>query len=74
MQQCRCQECHLGYGDGMGWEMTRAGAIAKRIITELKGLGCDIVSGCASNTAVINRFTGRTLSNYYVEGMINVKL
>jgi hypothetical protein len=64
----------LVVGDGMGWEMTRAGAIAKRIITELTGLGCNIISGCPGDASILNRFTGRTLSNYYLEGTFNFTL
>ena len=58
----------LVVGDGMGWEMTRAGAIAKKVVAELKTLGCDIVAGCPGNQAVLNAFAGRTLNNYYIEG------
>ena len=32
----------LVVGDGMGWEMIRAGAITKRVISELESLGVDI--------------------------------
>eukprot|EP00979_Chaetoceros_neogracilis_P006597 scaffold1341_cov295-Chaetoceros_neogracile.AAC.3 len=31
----------LVVGDGMGWEMVRAGAVAKAIIDELESMGCD---------------------------------
>lgn len=58
----------LVVGDGMGWEMTRAGVIAKKVVAELKSLGCDIVTGCPGNQAALNTFAGRTLSNYYTEG------
>ena len=60
----------LVIGDGMGWEMTRAGVIAKKVVAELKTLGCDVVTGCPGNQAVLNAFAGRTLSNYYTEGKI----
>ena len=58
----------LVVGDGMGWEMARAGSIAKQVVSELKGLGCDIVNGCASNLTIMSRFVGRTLNSYYTEG------
>ena len=54
----------------MGWEMTRAGVIAKKVVAELKTLGCDVATGCPGNQAVVNAFAGRTLSNYYTEGKI----
>jgi hypothetical protein len=57
-------------GDGMGWEMARAGSIAKQVVAELKGLGCSIEAGCPGNLAAINQFTGRTLDNYYTEGTL----
>lgn len=59
----------LVVGDGMGWEMARAGAIAKRVVSELRTLGCSITTGCPGNAAILNTFAGRTLSNYYTEGM-----
>jgi alkaline phosphatase len=58
----------LVIGDGMGWEMTRAGSIAKQVVAELKGYGCDIVNGCPSNTAASAAFAGRMLDSYYTEG------
>jgi hypothetical protein len=58
----------LVVGDGMGWEMVRAGAVAKQVIEELESLGCDIKLGCPNNTAAIDAFRGRRLSNYYTEG------
>jgi hypothetical protein len=58
----------LVVGDGMGWEMTRAGAIGKRVVEELKGLGCDIANGCSGNQAAIDAFSGRTLADFYTEG------
>lgn len=58
----------LVVGDGMGWEMTRAGVIAKKVIAELTKLGCSIATGCAGNQAILNAFSGRTLNNYYIEG------
>lgn len=58
----------LVIGDGMGWEMTRAGSIAKQVVAELKGYGCDIVNGCPTNTAASAAFAGRTVNSYYTEG------
>jgi len=58
----------LVIGDGMGWEMTRAGAIAKRVVDELEELGCDTKTGCPDNTAAMEAFAGRTLDDYYTEG------
>jgi alkaline phosphatase len=58
----------LVIGDGMGWEMTRAGSIAKQVVAELKGYGCDIINGCPNNTAASAAFAGRTVSSYYAEG------
>ena len=58
----------LVVGDGLGWEMTRAGAIAKRVLDELKALGCDTMTGCPDNAAAMEAFQGRTLDDYYTEG------
>ena len=61
----------LVIGDGMGWEMIRAGAIAKLVLQELEDMGCDTKTGCADSDtgdAVMNAFAGRTLSDYYTEG------
>lgn len=58
----------LVVGDGMGWEMVRAGAVGKRVVDELTGLGCDIVNGCPDNAQAKSAFAGRTLSDYYTEG------
>ncbi|CAB9497259.1 Alkaline phosphatase H [Seminavis robusta] len=58
----------LVVGDGMGWEMNRAGAIAKRVVQELESLGCDTKVGCPDNTAAMEAFAGRTLQDYYTEG------
>lgn len=63
----------LVVGDGMGWEMVRSGAIAKRVLTELGELGCDPVSGeCPNNLKEEAKaaFNGRTTSDYYTEGKI----
>jgi len=59
----------LVIGDGMGWEMIRAGAIAKLIVKELEeDFGCDTKVGCPDNAAAKASFSGRTLSDYYTEG------
>jgi alkaline phosphatase len=62
----------LVVGDGMGWEMVRAGAIAKRVVTELERMGCDIATGCPDNIAAQERFAGRVLADYYTEGKQNM--
>jgi hypothetical protein len=58
----------LVVGDGMGWEMVRAGAIARRVIDELEGMGCDTKTGCPDLTMAAEAFKGRTLADYYTEG------
>lgn len=58
----------LAIGDGMGYEMARAGAIARRVIDELESLGCNTTLGCPNNTAAMAAFQGRNLSYYYTEG------
>lgn len=58
----------LVVGDGMGWEMVRAGAIAKQVVDELEAAGCDVATGCPDLAAVDGLFSGRTLSDYYTEG------
>jgi hypothetical protein len=58
----------LVVGDGMGWEMVRAGAIGRKVVNELESIGCDIKAGCVGNTAAMARFEGRTLEDYYTEG------
>jgi hypothetical protein len=58
----------LVVGDGMGWEMTRAGAIAKQVVDELERMNCDTKVGCPDNEAAINAFATRTLSDYYESG------
>lgn len=61
----------LVIGDGMGWEMIRAGAIAKLVLAELEDMGCDTKTGCPNSDvgdAVMEVFAGRTLSDYYTEG------
>lgn len=56
----------LVIGDGMGWEMIRAGAIARQVVDELEAMGCDTKTGCPDMD--ISAFDGRTLSDYYTEG------
>jgi urease alpha subunit len=51
-----------------GWEMTRAGAIARQVIDELESLGCDTMEGCPNNADAMEAFEGRSLSDYYTEG------
>ncbi len=53
-----------------GWEMVRAGAVAKLVLEELEGLGCDTSTGCDGSTADAAKaaFAGRTLEDYYTEG------
>ena len=58
----------LAIGDGMGYEMARAGAIARQVIDELESLGCNTTIGCPNNTAAMAAFQGRNLSYYYTEG------
>mmetsp|Transcript_25312 Transcript_25312/g.31922 ORF Transcript_25312/g.31922 Transcript_25312/m.31922 type:complete len:683 (+) Transcript_25312:98-2146(+) len=60
----------LVVGDGMGWEMIRAGAVAKQVLEELEGMGCDTSQGCdgATAEAAMAAFAGRTLDDYYTEG------
>lgn len=61
----------LVVGDGMGWEMIRAGAIAKLVIDELEDMGCDTKTGCANSNVgdrVLKAFKGRSLAHYYTEG------
>ena len=61
----------LVIGEGMGWEMIRAGAIAKRVLEELENMGCDPKTGCPNSDVgddVLKAFVGRTLADYYTEG------
>jgi hypothetical protein len=61
----------LVIGDGMGWEIARAGAIARSVIDELEQTyGCNITAGCPDNIDAIEAFRGRNLSDYYTEGRI----
>ena len=57
--------------------MVRAGAIAKRVIEELGELGCDSKSGeCPEDLKekAKKAFEGRSLGDYYTEGMIHNRL
>lgn len=60
----------LVVGDGMGWEMIRAGAIAKMVVNELEGMGVNIVNGTSGDDAekAMDAFKGRSLSDYYTKG------
>jgi len=52
-----------------GWEMVRAGAVAKAIIDELESMGCDTKFGCTSMAEYAKAaFSGRSLDDYYTEG------
>jgi hypothetical protein len=64
----RSKNVILVIGDGMGWEMIRAGAVARQVIDELEQLGCDTKVGCPNNWNATLAFAGRTLSDYYTEG------
>lgn len=61
----------LVIGDGMGWEMIRAGAVAKQVVAELQGMGVNISTGASGALAAQAKaaFAGRTLSDYYTAGM-----
>jgi len=61
----------LVVGDGMGWEMIRAGAVAKKVLMELEAMGCDTSNGCTGDVAAaaVAAFAGRTLDDYYTEGV-----
>ena len=59
----------LAIGDGMGWEMVRAGAIARQVLDELASLGCNTtVGGCPNEEVTRTAFQGRTLADYYTQG------
>lgn len=60
----------LVVGDGMGWEMIRAGAVARKVLMELEDMGCNTTDGCPNMAeAAKAAFAGRTLSDYYTEGV-----
>ena len=61
----------LVVGDGMGWEMIRAGAIARQVIDELEAEGCDTKVGCP-DMDLLGKFSGRSLSDYYTEGKLHI--
>ena len=52
-------------------EMARAGAVAKQVIVELESMGIDIKNGTSGDLADAAKaaFAGRTLDDYYTEGM-----
>lgn len=55
----------------MGWEMVRAGAIARRVLDELASLGVNTTTGSRNTTAAAaakQAFAGRKLAAYYTEG------
>lgn len=61
----------LVIGDGMGWEMIRAGAIARLVLNELQAMGIDTKTGASDEAAAAaarQAFQGRTLNDYYTEG------
>lgn len=61
----------LVIGDGMGWEMIRAGAIAKKVLAELTEMGIDTKVGATSDAQAASAkamFVGRTTADYYTEG------
>ncbi|MEA5583315.1 alkaline phosphatase [Nodularia harveyana UHCC-0300] len=66
------QNVILVIGDGMGWEMSRAGAIHEEIIKELADLGYDVTTGENTSGLTIDElkaiFADRTLADYYTEG------
>ena len=60
----------LVIGDGMGWEMVRAGSIARQVLDELEEAGCNTKTGCTDEVAEGAKaaFVGRTTADYYTEG------
>jgi hypothetical protein len=61
----------LVIGDGMGWEMVRAGAIVRQVLNELEGLGVNTQTGAQTDELARkakDAFEGRTLEDYYMEG------
>jgi hypothetical protein len=51
--------------------MVRSGAIARRVLDELEDMRCDTSIGCMENMKQVakDKFAGRTLADYYTEGM-----
>ena len=50
--------------------MIRAGAVARKVLMELEEMGCDTSFGCPSMADAANAaFAGRTLTDYYTEGV-----
>ena len=62
---------HLTYYCQTYTEMIRAGAVAKQVIVELESMGVDIKTGTTGDLADAAKaaFAGRTLDDYYTEGM-----
>jgi alkaline phosphatase len=56
----------LMIGDGMGWEMSRAGAIQKQIEQEIAQIRTE--NPQITNEQIAARFDGRTLKDYYLAG------
>jgi alkaline phosphatase len=56
----------LMIGDGMGWEMSRAGAIQKQIEQEIAQIRAE--NPRITNKQIAARFDGRTLDDYYLAG------
>lgn len=62
----------LVIGDGMGWEMIRAGAIARQVVDELEAMGIDVHAGAATEEAAAmakSAFANRTYNDYYTQGV-----
>ena len=50
--------------------MIRAGAVARKVLMELEEMGCDTTNGCPDMADTAKAaFAGRTLSDYYTEGV-----
>lgn len=56
----------LMIGDGMGWEMSRAGAIQAKIESEIAQIREE--NPRITNAEIALRFDGRTLDDFYTEG------
>lgn len=54
-------------GDGMGWEMSRAAAIQAQIEQEIADIR--VSNPNLTNEEIAAQFAGRTLSDYYTEGV-----
>jgi hypothetical protein len=52
--------------------MVRSGAIARQVLDELEEMGCDTSMGCMDmEQTAKDKFAGRTLADYYTEGMVS---